>query len=164
MAAGHDIAMALRAAYLALHRRSDAVFARHGVTADQFVLLAALAGGDAVTQCVLARRTSSDPNTVRAMLLLLEQRGLVARSPHPSDARARTVTLTAKGRRAYRALWAAGNPVRARLLVALEPGEPPILIDMLARVAQAMAPPDEEAAAGRRRGQPRGTESGRRSE
>ena len=35
--------MALRAAYLALHRRSDARFARHGVTADQFVLLATLA-------------------------------------------------------------------------------------------------------------------------
>jgi DNA-binding MarR family transcriptional regulator len=141
MADGHDIAMALRAAYLALHRRSDAHFGRHGVTADQFVILATLAGGGSVTQRELARRTSSDPNTVRAMLLLLENQGLVARSPHPTDGRARTVTLTPKGRRVYRTLWAAGEPVRLRLLASLGPGEPAALLDLLARVSQAMAPP-----------------------
>jgi hypothetical protein len=42
--------MALRAAYLTLHRRSDARFLRHGVTADQFVLLATLARGGKLTQ------------------------------------------------------------------------------------------------------------------
>src|SRR5262245_50816333 len=31
---------------------------------------------------------SSDPSTVRAMLVLLEQRGLVERDTHPTDARA----------------------------------------------------------------------------
>jgi DNA-binding MarR family transcriptional regulator len=143
MATGHDIAMALRAAYLALHRRSDAHFARHGVTADQFVLLTALVGGDAVTQRELARRTSSDPNTVRAMLLLLEQRGLVARAPHPTDGRARTVTLTPKGLRTYRTLWVAGDPVRARLMAALGPGESAALLDVLTRVTEALAPPSE---------------------
>ena len=132
--------MALRAAYLALHRRTDGRLARHGVTADQFVLLATLAQGDAQTQRDLARRTASDPNTVRAMLLLLEGRGLVARTPHPTDARARTARLTAKGRRTYAALWARSEPVRAELLAALRPGEGPVLLDLLARVARAMAP------------------------
>src|SRR5690242_558376 len=119
MKSGHDLALALRAAYLALHRGSDARFARHGVTADQFVLLSMLAEGDALTQKELARRASSDPNTVRAMLLLLERRGLVARERHPTDGRARSVALTAKGRRVYGKLWAAGEPVRSRLLAAL---------------------------------------------
>src|SRR4029453_3193703 len=100
MTTGHDIAVALRAASLALHRRSEAQFARHGVTADQFVLLATLArGGEALTQRELARRMASDPSTVRAMLVLLAARGLVGRGAHPTDARARTVALTAKGRR-----------------------------------------------------------------
>src|SRR3954449_1149343 len=107
MATGHHIAIALRAAYLALHRRSEARFARHGVTADQFVLLATLArGGEALTQRELARRMPSDPSTVRAMLGLLERRGLVERDAHPTDARARTVALTAKGTRAFKRLWA----------------------------------------------------------
>src|SRR6516225_556648 len=117
MALGHDLAIALRAAYLALHRRSEARFAPHGVTADQFVLLATLArGGHALTQRELARRMSSDPSTVRAMLILLEQRELVERDRHPTDARARTVALTAKGARAYQRLWSAGDPVRAQLV------------------------------------------------
>src|SRR3954464_7616570 len=121
MATGHDLAIALRAAYLALHRRSDARFAPRGTTADQFVLLATLArGGEALTQRVLARRMSSDPSTVRAMLVLLERRGRIERDAHPTDARARTVALAAKGLRAYQRLWAAGEPVRARMLGALE--------------------------------------------
>lgn len=134
MTTGHELAMALRGAYLALHRRSDARFARLGVTADQFVLLAALAGADALTQRELARRTSSDPNTVRAMILLLERRGLVVRTPHPTDARARTVGLTAEGRRVYRRLWKAGELVRGQLLGALRPGEVETLFELLSRV------------------------------
>ena len=133
--------MALRAAYLAMHRRSEARFARHAVTADQFVLLASLArGGHALTQRELARRMSSDPSTVRAMLVLLERRGLVAREVHPTDARARTVSPTAKGMRMYRKLWTAGAPVRARLLGALEPGAAEVLVNLLARVADALEP------------------------
>ena len=140
MTTGHDLAMALRAAYLALHRRSDAAFASHGVTADQFVLLATLArGGEALTQRELARRMSSDPSTVRAMLVLLERRGLVGRDTHPTDARARTVALTAKGRRAYERLWAAGEPTRARMLGALQPGAAETLVRLLGLAAAALS-------------------------
>src|SRR6478735_1631388 len=116
MADGSEIPVALRVAYLALHRRSEAAFAPHGVTADQFVLLATLArGGEALTQRGLARRMSSDPSTVRAMLVLLAGRGLVERDTHPTDGRARTVALTAKGMRAYRRLWKGGVSIRARM-------------------------------------------------
>lgn len=139
MTTGHELAMALRAAYLALHRRSDVAFAPHGVTADQFVLLATLArGGEAPTQRELARRMSSDPSTVRAMLVLLERRGLVERDTHPTDARARTVTLTAKGQWAYERLWTAGEPVRAQMLGALRPGKAESLVRLLGRVAEAL--------------------------
>ena len=139
MTTGRDIAIALRAAYLALHRRSDAAFASHGVTADQFVLLATLArGGHALTQRELARRMPSDPSTVRAMLVLLERRGLVERDTHPTDARARTVALTAEGERAFRQLWTAGEPVREQMLGALQPGEAETLVRLLGRVCEAL--------------------------
>jgi DNA-binding MarR family transcriptional regulator len=139
MTTGRDLAIALRAAYLALHRRSDVRFAPHGVTTDQFVLLATLArGGEALTQRELARRMSSDPSTVRAMLVLLATRGLLERDTHPTDGRARTVTLTAKGRRAYRQLWSAGEPIRAQMLGALQAGEAETLVRLLGRVAGAL--------------------------
>jgi DNA-binding MarR family transcriptional regulator len=140
MRSGHAIARALRAAYLALHRRTNACFADDGVTADQFVMLSALADADGVTQQELVRRVSSDPNTVRAILLLLEGRGLVARQPHPADGRARCVTLTAKGRQVFRKLWVKSEPLRARLLGAFRPDEVTALVELLHRVAGVLAP------------------------
>ena len=105
----HEIAMALRAAYLALHRQTDAVLVRWDVTADQFVVLFALSRGDALTQRELVERTSSDPSTIGAMLLRLEGKGLVERLPNPRDARARTVRLTRNGRAAFRRMWPGGD-------------------------------------------------------
>jgi DNA-binding MarR family transcriptional regulator len=147
MTSGREVARALRAAYLALHRETNACFADEGVTADQFVLLSALADVDAVTQQELVRRISSDPNTVRAMLLLLEGRGLVTRGRHPGDGRARRVTLTPKGRRVFQTLWIKSEPLRARLLGAFRPDEVTALVGLLRRVADVLAP----AASNRRR-------------
>jgi DNA-binding MarR family transcriptional regulator len=140
MTSGREMARALRAAYLALHRQTNACFATDGVTADQFVVLSALADEDAVTQQDLVRRVNSDPNTVRAILLLLEGRGLVSRGPHPGDGRARCVTLTAKGRQEFKKLWATSAPLRARLLGAFRPGEATALVELLHRVASVLSP------------------------
>ena len=64
------------------------------MTVDQFVILTLLGEQDGITQQELARRASSDPNTIRAMLVLLENRHLVARVQHPTDGRALRITLT----------------------------------------------------------------------
>jgi DNA-binding MarR family transcriptional regulator len=144
MTSGREIARALRAAYLALHRQTNACFAKDGVTADQFVLLAALADADGVTQQDLVRRVGSDHNTVRAMLLLLEGRGLVARERHPADGRARCVTLTAKGRQVFETLFSKSEALRARLLGAFRPDEVTALVGLLRRVAEVMAPPTSD--------------------
>ncbi|HVJ83146.1 MAG TPA: MarR family transcriptional regulator [Planctomycetia bacterium] len=140
MTTGRELARAIRTAYLALHRRTDGCFAADEVTADQFVLLSALADGEAATQQELVRRIGSDPNTVRAMLVLLESRGLVARNRHPEDGRARRAGLTAKGRRTFARLWTKSEPVRQKLLSALRPDEVVTLAALLRRVGDAMAP------------------------
>lgn len=139
MASGHEVAMGLRAAYWAMHRRTDACLAKRGVTADQFVLLALLAEQDGITQQELVRRASSDANTVRAMLMLLEGRGFVTRQRHPTDRRARSVTLTRKGRQAYERLWTNSEPLRERLLAIFQPEEADTLIEFLNRISKAMA-------------------------
>ena len=131
MVGGHDIAMALRAAYWAMHREADALLQPHGVTANQFVLMSILAEGGALTQQELVRRASSDANTVRAMLLLLERSGLVSRRPHPTDGRARCVTLTDRGRSTYTALWAKSQAFHKRLLAAIGPGSAPAFVQQL---------------------------------
>lgn len=138
----HEVPMALRAAYLALHRRTEAELVELGVTADQFVLLAALAEGHAMTQRELARRMASDPSTVRAMLVLLERQGLVRREPHPTDSRARMVALTAVGKRQFRQLWKASSPIRGAIIDRLGPVDAATLIQLLTRVASVLQPAD----------------------
>jgi DNA-binding MarR family transcriptional regulator len=138
MSTDTELPMALRAAYLTLHRRSDARFGLHGVTADQFVLLATLTRRGTLTQRELARRMSSDPSTVGAMLALLDDRGLVRRDSHPSDSRARTVALTAAGRRKFRQLWKAGESIRSQMLDSLQPDEAETLVVLLWKIAASL--------------------------
>jgi DNA-binding MarR family transcriptional regulator len=138
MITGHELALALRSAYLSMHRRADAVLARFGVTADQFVLMAAIPDGEVLTQQELVRRLTSDASTVRAMLLLLEERGLVTRFVHPSDGRARCVTLTPKGKRALQRMIEASQSIRTRILEALGPDKDQLLKSMLSCVTEAM--------------------------
>jgi DNA-binding MarR family transcriptional regulator len=51
------------------------------------------------------------------------------------------VSLTAKGRRAFKALWVNSKPLRARLLAAFRPDEVTDLVGLLHRVAEVLAPP-----------------------
>jgi DNA-binding MarR family transcriptional regulator len=139
----------LRAAYLGMHRLSDAHFSKRGVTADQFVLLAALAEQGKVTQQDVVRRAASDPSTVRAMLVLLEGRGLVVREQHPADRRARCVSLTNKGQRMFDKLWETSEPIRQQLLVGFASHEIEALLAFLRRVI------DNESLAKRNRGRSR---------
>lgn len=126
--------LALRAAYMAMHRSTDAKLAEHGVTADQFVLLLALNESRTLTQRELADRISSDPSTVRAMLVLLEKNGLVQRASHPTDSRAKTVELTPNGKRKFRKLWKVGQSIRDEMYGAMTAEETEILIRLLRQI------------------------------
>ena len=138
MKTGHDIAMALRAAYLSMHRQTNSHLAPSGMTADQFVLLALLSEQDGITQQQLAHRASSDPNTTRAMLVLLENRGLVKRRRHPTDGRAFRITLTRKGRNTYAKLSAAIRPLQNRLSSPFKDKEINMMIKSLGKVSEVM--------------------------
>jgi DNA-binding MarR family transcriptional regulator len=116
MTTGHDLAMGLRAAYLLMHRQTNSFLAPFGMTADQFVLLSLLAERDGITQQELTQRASSDPNTIRAMLVRMENNGFIIRDQHPTDGRARKVTLTYKGRKTYAMLSSKIKPLQDALL------------------------------------------------
>ncbi len=146
MSPKNELPLALRSAYHGLHRRSDMQFAEHGVTADQFVLLATLVRGDALTQRELAVRMPSDPSTVRAMLVLLEKRGLISRNTHPTDGRARTVALTNRGRHLFQQAWEAGQPIRDQMVSSLSAREARMLVRLLRRVAESIAEVSPEMA------------------
>ena len=138
MAASHDIAMGLRAAYLSMHRQTNSYLAPHKITADQFVLLALLSEQDRISQQQLARRATSDPNTIRAMLVLLENQGLIRRQPNPLNGRAYSIILTRTGRHTYAKLSKQICPLQNQLSNLFRFEEAENLIDLLGRISKAM--------------------------
>ena len=134
----HSIAMSLRAAYLSMHRLSDASSMKRGVTANQFIILALLSQEDGIIQRELCRRAFSDENTIRAMLILLEKRGFIKRTQCKNDSRKRIVTITEKGRDIFEKLWEETKTLRNRFLSAFSIKEIEILISQLKLIADVM--------------------------
>lgn len=99
-----SLAMQLRGAYGLIRRTAQARLEGTGATGDQVVIMTLLAEEGGLTQKDLVERAFSDPSTVRAILVLLEQRGLVRREVCDADARARRVYLTNEGRRQQKSL------------------------------------------------------------
>ncbi len=71
------------------------------LTHAQFVLLASmtwLAGGEKpLTQIDLASHAKMDVMMTSNVLRTLEEKGLILRKPHPTDTRAKSLTVTSKG-------------------------------------------------------------------
>ena len=148
---GHELAMLLRKAYLSFHRRANARAIKLGVTADQFVVLTMLAEEEGITQITIVERTASDPNTVAAVLRLLEHRGLIRREAHAHDGRARCVFLTPAGRRMQRRVARQANILLAEMWESVDPKARPIVLASLRQILNCFSGPLGGAA----NGQPR---------
>ncbi len=77
-----------------------------GVTHVQFVLLASVAwleqSGALVTQALLARHAHTDMMMTSQVVRALEEKGFFTRKTHPTDTRAKVVSLTDQGREVAR--------------------------------------------------------------
>lgn len=89
--------------------------ASFGATVDQFALMRLVSHAEGVSQRELAGLLASDPNTIGAMTARLEKQGLIRRTPHQSNAKARRVYLTPAGRRQLAKLKLAMKPVHDAL-------------------------------------------------
>lgn len=145
MTTGKDIARSLKTAYAVMHRQTQSLLSQHDMTAEQYVLLALLCTEDGISQNELTARASSDPNTVRAMLVLMEGKGLLVRKPHESDRRARRVLITATGRRKYNKLAKVLKPLQDAMLSPFDEQEARRLVESLQRLALAMRQWDDES-------------------
>jgi DNA-binding MarR family transcriptional regulator len=138
MTTGRDIARGLRRAYALMHRQTQSLLSQYDMTADQYVLLALLSLGDGITQKELTLRARSDPSTIRAMLVLMEDKGLVVREPHETDGRAHRILVTTKGQRIYTKLVTVLRPLQDALRSRFNEQEAEQLVDYLERVGDVM--------------------------
>ena len=105
-------------------QRIRAALAPLGVTHVQFVLLASAAwierSGAVVSQTMLSRHAHTDVMMTSQVVRALEEKGLLTRSAHPTDPRAKSVTLTEEGRALARRALAVVEDVDARFFAPLD--------------------------------------------
>ncbi len=82
-------------------RQINAGLKQFGLTHAQFVLLASLtwlaSEEKPLTQVDLASHAKMDVMMASNVLRTLEEKGLILRKPHPTDTRAKSLTVTSKG-------------------------------------------------------------------
>jgi DNA-binding MarR family transcriptional regulator len=90
---------------------------------SQFAALMVLGERGPISQRDLAGLIGVDPRNLVTLVDSLEDRGLVARGPHPKDRRRHAVELTAAGRRFLRQLQRSGAAVERDMLAGLDDSE-----------------------------------------
>jgi DNA-binding MarR family transcriptional regulator len=95
------VGILLACAELRWQRAADEALQELDLSPTQFVLMAGLqlldGGSEPITQAHLSRYVGTDVMLTSKHVRLLEERGFVSREVHPSDSRARSLTLTRNG-------------------------------------------------------------------
>ena len=130
----YRLSVASNAVSALIATRYEALF---GLRVPEWRLVAVLGAGEPRTQQALGAATRMDKVTVSRALRTLTARGLVARRPHPGDARAQVAQLTAAGARLYRAVAPQALEMEARVLAGFTPAERAQFLALLERVEAA---------------------------
>lgn len=117
-----DAVLRLRVALRRFQAATDVVTRRHALTPRQYDLLAMLHGRDPEgrTPGRLAVDLRLGRNTLTELITRAADAGLVARTPHATDARSKRIVPTEEGSRRYLEAVAELRPERARLLELLQ--------------------------------------------
>jgi DNA-binding MarR family transcriptional regulator len=125
----------LRRAY----QRASAIFCETvgetSVTPAQWAALTTLRIEGGLSQNLLGRRTSMDPATIQGVIVRLEERALVDRTPDPQDRRRTIVRLSDNGRELVDSLAPKALDAHCRTLEPLTPEEKTLFLSLLARLA-----------------------------
>jgi DNA-binding MarR family transcriptional regulator len=108
------------------------LLARHGLSMWGYIALSRVVRAPAGTQLELAQAIHYDKTRLIALLDELEHDGLVTRRPDPSDRRARTIEITAEGRRRHAAARASIREMEDDVLAGLDDDRRAALLEALA--------------------------------
>jgi DNA-binding MarR family transcriptional regulator len=135
-----QLASQLRDAITRLNRRVRQARPAEDLTLTQLSALTSLGLAGALTPRELADTERVQPPTMTKTIAKLEERGLVQRTPHPTDGRQVILSTTEPGRVVLAHLERARNEWLARRLAELSPEERDTLLraaEILQKVARA---------------------------
>lgn len=133
---GYQLWLATNAWQRLLRRSLDPV----GLTHVQFILMASIDmlhhESQCVTQAEVSRYAATDENMTSQVIRSLAERGLLERGEHPTDARARCLSLTTEGERLLDQAKQAIRPARERFFAPLG-DRSALLADLLREIVDA---------------------------
>jgi DNA-binding MarR family transcriptional regulator len=106
----------------------------HGLTTEQFAVLATLHGRDGMSQRELADHLVKDRPNITRILDKLQQKGLVQRRADPADRRVHRLHATAGGHELMQRLTPSVLEMRERMFGGLSPRQQATLRDLLDRL------------------------------
>ena len=109
-------------------------FDTHDVGQAGGLLLLTVADLEPVSSAALVETLARDKSQVARMIAALERKGLVERTPHPSDARSSLLALSATGRDAVCEIRVATAKVISHILAPLSDAEKDTLRGLLGQV------------------------------
>jgi DNA-binding MarR family transcriptional regulator len=124
----------------ASHTRVAEAFKSVDLTPALFGVLNVLGAREGVIQQEIGAAMGIDPSTMVSLIDQLESAGLAKRRPHPTDRRAREVTITAKGRRLLERGRQMTMQVEDEVLRGLNAAERRQLLTLLRRALSASPP------------------------
>ena len=128
----------LRRAFLSVCRCGDVLFSPYRLTTDQYALMRAVQRQQGIRQADLGNVIFAEPNTVTAMVSLLEKRGILRRKLSPADGRARLLYLTTHGQNVMQRLSEDWDPMRKLLIDCFAGESGQKTLDVLDRVYEEM--------------------------
>jgi DNA-binding MarR family transcriptional regulator len=133
----------LRRAWYGLNQTFRQRVAHLNLTPDQYSILRWLSEGDAagLTQRQITELMASDPNTITSTLSRMEKAGMISRSPHEKDRRAKRVQVLPEGRRIFERAWKVASALQQQVLSALPEGRRESFLNELEIVATACGTP-----------------------
>lgn len=122
-----ELASVLRVSVMRLSRRLRAERADSGLTLTQIATLATIDRHGPLTPRELADHERVQPPSMTRVLAVLEERGLIDRTPHPEDGRQHLVSLTGAARDLLREDRRRREAWLAQRLAELSPDEREVL-------------------------------------
>jgi DNA-binding MarR family transcriptional regulator len=111
-----------------LTRRVRAAVSSHDLSLSQTMVMARIGNEGPAAASDLARAEGIKPQSMGTILSELEELGLIAREPHPTDGRQKVVNLTAKGLAVRKAASAEKRTWLSQAIAQLDKGEQKTLL------------------------------------
>lgn len=114
---------------------TEGVVREVGLTAAQQAAMAVLSDNPGINAAELARRCAVTPQTMNGLLMRLEARGFVDRTPHPGHGTLVEIKLTHTGRAVFEEADALVDKLDGQLTAGLSASDIALVRDVLGRMA-----------------------------